>query len=246
MTVTLHDFVMLGTTVPEPSKKDERIYVCSAGWHPDFGLIRIYPLARQAAPRRWSKSTVKVERNPRDSRRESWRIAGDRHNPSINDAFVYRGHASHADRAELLDRCLAKHVPTSIPEANESRASLALVTPEAVEFELEHNQDSPDSPQLRLFDSPAEPSNVGAKRFPYIPRLRFTDVSDHRLMLRDWGVYEWMRKYPGREREIPSALHLGHSSALLVGNLNHQRNAWVVISVLNIAANQLSLALEAS
>lgn len=240
MTITLHDFVMLGTTVPEPSKKDERVYVCSAGWHPDFGLIRIYPLARRAVPRRWSKSTVRVERNPQDSRRESWRIAGDRHDPNINEAFVQTGQVSRADRMDLSEWCRTKHVPTSIAEANDLKASLALVTPDAIDVELEHNIDSPDSPQLRLFDSPTAPPTSGAKRFPYVPRLRFHDTSDHRLMLRDWGAYEWMRKYPGREAEVAKALHLGPTSALLVGNLNSHRRAWVVISVLNVAVQQMT------
>jgi hypothetical protein len=51
--VILDDFVMLGTTVPEPNSSG-RVFVCSAGVSDeDRRLIRIYPLARRGAPKRW-------------------------------------------------------------------------------------------------------------------------------------------------------------------------------------------------
>lgn len=240
MTITLESAVLLGTTVPEPSRTDERIYVCSAWWHDDFGLLRIYPLGKYQPPRRWNLYDIKVERNPRDSRNESWTIAGDRTAPDINRTLINRGKLQQSKRGDLIGWARRKHLPTSIAEANDKRASLALIEPQWTEIELEHNADSPDSPQLKLFDAGLPPSQ-GAKRFPYIPRVRFNDGSDHRLMLRDWGVYEQMRKHPGREREMDRWLHLGPKSALLVGNLNNQRNAWVVISVLNVRNAQMSL-----
>lgn len=236
MSITLRGFVMLGTTVPEPSRKENRTYVCSAGWHPDLGLIRIYPLAVRDVPRRWHVYDVTVERNPRDNRAESWRLAGDRRDPYANHQFHLTGKWSQADRESLIGLC----EPTTIAEANQRRASLALVRPDGLEFELEANLDSPDSPQFSLFDADLPPLE-GAKRFPFIPRLRFHDGSAHRLMFRDWGAYEFMRKYPGRERDLPSGLHLGPRSVLLVGNQNNQRNAWLVISVLNIDSGQLTL-----
>lgn len=242
MTLTFEGFTMLGTTVPEPAKSDaNRLYVCSAGYQPDLGLVRIYPLGRVGAPKRWSVSSVTVERNPKDSRRESWKLAGDRSHENVNSQFRRIGEWSRSDRERLLELCSSRKVPTSITEANERRLSLALVEPDHLDFEIEHNADSPDSPQLRLF-SDGLPEPLGAKRFPQIPRLVFTsEGTRHRLMLRDWGAYEYMRKNPNRVSELPSALHLGPRSALLVGNLNHQRNAWVVISVLNVRIAQLAL-----
>lgn len=237
MTVTLNGFVMLGTTVPEPSKRDNRIYVCSAGWHPDLGLVRVYPLGRKSAPRRWSLNTIEVERNPQDSRAESWRIAGDRTAWDVNTHFRHTGEVRKHNRDMILDD---KRIPRSIAEANERRASLAIIQPEHIGFDVEHNPDSPDSPQLALF-ADGLPPREGARRFPYIPRLIIDGDAQRNLQIRDWGAFEFMRKYPGREREIPQALHLGPSSVLLVGNLNQHRTVWVVISVLNIASRQLTL-----
>lgn len=240
--MTLDDFVMLGKTVPEPNS-DGRVFVCSAGYSPTLRkLVRIYPLARHASPRRWSVSTVALERNMSDSRDESFKLTGDRSpgaHEHINQAFATTGSVPPARRPEMLRR----HVVDSIREANDRRLSLAVLHPQALELEFEHNPGSPDSPQQALFDLGAlEPTpRAGARRFPFIPRLRFRDTAgDHRLMLRDWGVYELMRKHGNlvdlhegeRRRFVADALHLDPDCSLLVGNLANQRTAWLVISVL--------------
>lgn len=232
--ITIDDFVMLGKTVPEPTRSDGRVFVCSAGISVQLGhLVRVYPLAQREAPERWSVSTVSLERNPADSRHESWKIAGDRSpgaHERINRSFVTAGKIPGSKRAGLL----ARHAVPSIAEANARRISLAVVHPSSMELDFEFNPSSPDSPQLALFDDGAEKPKAGAKRFAYIPRLWFTDEGGtHHLMLRDWGCFEFMRKYgDGRRRELTAALRLDKSCSLLVGNLSNQRNAWLVISVL--------------
>lgn len=240
--MTIDDFVMLGTTVPEP-KSDGRIFVCSAGYSATLrSLVRVYPLARKGAPTRWSVSTVKLERNPEDSRIESFKLAGDRtpaNHSTINSLFRIDDMFPKAGRADLLRKCAVG----SIAEANDraNRLSLAIIHARNMELEFEHNPSSPDSPQLALFPLDGEEPQ-GARRFPFIPRLHFDDEQGHhRLMLRDWGVYELMRKNNNlaliteseRRKYVGGALHLDPSCSLLVGNLNNQRNAWLVISVLH-------------
>lgn len=229
----LDDFVMLGTTVPEPNS-DGRVFVCSAGVSPERrSLVRIYPLARRNIPQRWNVHHVPVELNPQDSRRESYKIRGDRSigmHDRINERFTVVDRVRPGNRARLLSPYWAG----SIKEANARRMSLAIVKPEALDLYFEHNPDSPDSPQLALFDDGADRVTEGARRFPYIPRLYFRDEGgEHRLMLRDWGCYELMRKTPERRTQMADALHLGPKSSLLIGNFNNQRTAWLVISVLN-------------
>lgn len=245
----LDDFVMLGTTVPEPTS-DNRVFVCSAGYSATMrSLIRVYPLARFGAPTRWSVNTVKLDRNPKDWRNESFQLAGDRRpgvHQHINRVFDATDVVPPGARAPLLRKC----VVASIAEANDRRLSLAVVHADAMELEFEHNAASPDSPQMALFDLPGQQQTSGARRFPYIPRLRFRDeAGPHRLMLRDWGVYELMRKHNNltdmsdaqRRRYVGEALHLDPSCSLLIGNLNNQRNAWLVISVLRGLREQPSL-----
>lgn len=235
----LDDFVMLGTTVPEPNS-DGRVFVCSAGYSAELRrLVRIYPLARHSIPNRWGVYRVPVELNPKDSRPESYRIASDRScsaHSSINAAFTRVGEVRPNARPDLLSKAFVG----SIREANERRLSLAVVHPHHLDLTFDFNPESPDSPALTLFDPGPRPE-VGAKRFPYIPRLRFADdAGEHRLMLRDWGVYERMRKAEGfadwtpteRRDHISGALHLDPSCSLLIGNLNQHRTSWLVIAVL--------------
>lgn len=236
------DFIMLGKTVPEP-QSDGRVFVCSAGYSAELrSLIRIYPLARKDAPRRWSISRVPLERNTKDSRAESWKLAGDRsadRHGNINKVFETYSKVKGMQTRDVLDD--DRVWVSSIKEANERRISLALLAPKGTpEVIYEHNANSPDSPQLKLFTDGLPPAQ-GAKRFPYMPRLAFDDdKGGHRLMLRDWGCYERMRKAPGA-LDLEDCLSLGPDSRLLIGNLNSHRTAWLVISVLNIGDAQMSL-----
>lgn len=250
--MVLDDFVMLGTTVPEPCH-DGRVFVCSAGWSAERrSLVRIYPLARRDIPRRWGTYRVPVELNPDDRRVESYKVAGDRSpgaHERINEQFVPVGALTRSQRPGALRGAFVR----SIAEANERRLSLALirpVKPEAMEVFFEHNPTSPLSPQCRLFEPPPPPGpppapgttwapeHAGSKRFPYLPRLRYWDQDGkHEHQLRDWGCYELMRKHQDApayfQAHMAEALHLGPGSCVLVGNMSHQRTAWLVIAVLN-------------
>ena len=233
--MTLDDFVMLGTTVPEPNS-DGRVFVCSAGVSPEYGkLIRIYPLARRNVPHRWGVYRVPLERNPKDNRPESFKIAGDRSpgaHEDINTAFEpVRPRVPQTERIAMLRR----YVVGSIKEANAKRLSLAIIHPDMIELTFEHNPESPLSPQMALFDMPGEKPS-GARRFAWMPRLKFHDqLGWNNLMLRDWGTFELQRKRGGDyfRQNLGGALHLDENSSLLVGNLCNQRTAWLVISVLN-------------
>jgi hypothetical protein len=237
--ITLDGFVMLGKTVPEPSKREpDRTYVCSAGWQPDLGLIRIYPLGVRQPPGRWSISRVTVERNPGDARPESWRLPGDRRNPHINEAFQPTGTFTPTQRLQLLPE-LDKWTVGSITEANQRRMSLAVILPDRIEMRLDIADGSPDSPQLSLFDVDAPTG----RRFDTIPRLWFPGGHHNGLLMRDWGCFEWMRKHPGNATALGDALHLGPATALLIGNLANHRTTWITISALNIRDPQTALPL---
>lgn len=248
--ITVHDFVMLGKTVPEESKRTGRVMVCSAGYSPTLRrLIRVYPLARAAAPQTWSVNEVALERNPDDSRDESFKLAGDRRpgaHERINRTFRRVGGVSEAARMLLFHKSV--FVP-SIAEANAKRLSLAIIKPTDMRLEFEYNPESPESPELTLFDLDERPGR-GAKRFPYIPRLRFQDDDgEHFLQLREWGVYELMRKHDyladmthaERVRYVGGALRLDSTCSLLVGNMNNQRTVWLVISILRGLRGERSL-----
>lgn len=243
MTITVHNFVMLGKTVPEERRSDGREFVCSAGYVDDLGLIRIYPLARAGAPHRWSRNTVSLQRNPRDSRSESWQLAGDRtpeQHPVINlREFVQTGEVKQSARGQLVPD---KYFVDSIAQANRERRSLALIRPQDLDltWTAVDSQAPVDMQQLELLELPPRTDGKPTR----IPRLRFRDQEgQHCLQLREWGVYELIRKngLTYASSHAASALRLGDSSSLLIGNLNAHRTTWLVIGVLNLGASQPAL-----
>src|SRR4051812_8364774 len=128
----LERFVMLGKTVPE-ANSDGRHFVCTAGYSLELRQpIRIYPMARRNCPARWSVSRIPIERNGRDTRRESWKIRGDRR-PGAHD-FIngviepVLGKISPAMQREIVNDLRA----SSLKAANDRRASLCVVMPDDI------------------------------------------------------------------------------------------------------------------
>lgn len=231
--MTLDDFVMLGKTVPE-ANSDGRQFVCTAGFSLELGQpIRIYPMARYNCPARWSVSQVPVERNPKDSRAESWKIKGDRSPGAhqwINNVIapVLRS-VSIAVQREIVAALTVR----SLHEANARRMSLCVLLPDDLpHLELESGDVAEMAPTPDMFGF--TPQLPVAARFKWHPRLRFIDQDGHRhdLMLRDWGCYELMRKHGDEYApKISEALNLLTAPPLLCGNLNRFRNSWLIISV---------------
>jgi hypothetical protein len=241
----LDDFVMLGKTVPE-ANSDGRQFVCTAGY--SFELqqaVRIYPMARFNCPPRWSLSRIPLERNPKDSRSESWKIRGDRrpgpHN-NINDmiAPVEKRIALETQRA-----IVAALTTPSIKKANNEQCSLCIVLPEDVpRLDFEPGATAQMAPTPDLFGQ--TPDLPVAERFKWHPRLRFADQDGrHDLMLRDWGCYELMRKHGDAALSImDEALNLSTAPPLLCGNLNQFRNSWLIISVFSGAVHARPTVIE--
>lgn len=233
----LDDFIMLGTTVPEPNN-DGRVFVCSAGVSPELKrLIRIYPLARRSIPNRWRMYRTPLERNPKDSRHESFQVQGNRtvgYHQWINTRFdeMKKDYPKTA-RASLLE----PFVHGSIQQANSKRISLTILQPDNIDLYFKKNEDASEDEQYTLFDTGEEDQPpIGARRFELMPRIRFRDEGGpHDLMLRDWGAFELQRKHgPAYFRDnLAGALSLTSESSILVGNMNNKRNTWLVISVLN-------------
>lgn len=248
MTIHADGFVMLGKTRPE-ARADGREFICSAGYQPDLGLIRIYPLARRYAPARWSQTRVALQRNPKDPRKESWQLAGDRSvdtHPLINrEVFTQAGpDVPPSARGDLIPE---RFYVDSVSQANTERRSLALLRPDDAEiiWTRPDRRDEQDMHQLELLSLSAL-GGAAPDRPDRIPRLRFTDGTEHRLQLRDWGVYELIRKHglDYAADNLTSALHLDGNSVLLIGNILRHQTSWLVISVLSLTSRQMQLPID--
>jgi len=69
----MDDLVVLGNAVPDEIS-DHRKTVCTAGYSPKHGLIRVYPVPPGTSMKRWHVVEISLERNPQDTRVESWKI----------------------------------------------------------------------------------------------------------------------------------------------------------------------------
>lgn len=249
------DFTMLGTTVPEPNKDptDRHFYVCSAGWSPDHGLVRLYPwYLGEDIPRKWSRVRVKVERHPYDHRPETWRPVGQ---------YVMGEDLSRTKKAKYCSEVLSsleEYIVPGIDAANSDRKSLTLVRPSDWLFKLHRNDDAECEPSYGLYDRSGR-ALKSAERFAHKPRLHFwtperiaagwkgktADARPHQLQFRDWGIFELMR----READKISAMspedqnqYVGGrlvkymregESLLLLGNYAQYRGTWLIVSELH-------------
>lgn len=219
----IDDFIMLGRTVPEASKKHGMV-VCSAGYSRELRqFLRVYPLSPLARVPRWSQCRLSLRRNSEDSRQESWRLQEDQ-------PVAVTGKAIKSDEFYAL----AKMASPSIAVLNAQRASLGIIQPTAIQGRFDGMQ--PQEERIPdLFGS-----DLGIKKRP---RLLFADADgDHDIQLRDWGSYEFLRKQPeSKHYHIWSALNLDNDQyehLLFVGNHNQHRNNWLVIGVISEKTKQ--------
>jgi hypothetical protein len=219
------DFIMLGRTVPEESKK-HGITVCSAGYSKEMReLLRIYPLPRHNGIEKWTQCVVPLRRNSSDNRKESWRIncAGD----SSNDALGSISVVGKSNRKEEFD-FLKSMASDSIKKLNEDRKSLAIVAPSYIKGRLEPVDGVDPYYQMTIWE------RQGEGRLDINPRVQF-HLADgfHDLQFREWGAHELIRKNREDADDLFDVLNFtnpAYEHLLLIGNMNQHRNNWLVIS----------------
>ena len=211
----VEDFVCLGRTVPEQSKKYGH-RVCCAGYSRELNqLIRVYPLMVRNPVKCRGVYRMHLERNPSDGRRESWKLK-----PGSTIEQV-------ATNGFCLDD-LHDFIVPSVQFANENRMSLAVVDVNA-SGEFAERAGVSNAEQLELFDDLRD-AGFGASAVDIAPYLVFADDGGmHRLQVREWGCYEFIRKRRQDAAKLGGNLALHRRQLLVIGNMNHRRNVWLVI-----------------
>lgn len=227
----VEDFVMLGRTVPEMSKK-HGLVVCSAGYSKELRqFMRVYPITVFDKVPRWSTCRIKLRRNKHDSRFESWRLQ------EINEIDI----TGKVKREEEFD-FLKGQVKGSIAELNKERASLGMLAPVIKNWRFDDMRVNEEF-LLSLFPDEHKKTKK--------PRLMFTDShGEHDLQIRDWGTHLFLKNQPiEKHSNLWAALKFTdptYKHLLFVGNHNNHRTSWLVISVIsNRTEQQLSLQLNA-
>jgi len=228
----IDDFIVLGKTVPEKSKKyGEK--VCMAGLSTEMkSLLRLYPIDIYSKIPTRSTLVVEVERNNLDSRLESWTLK-DRSTWSIRSVGEKVG------KAQLIE-VLESQVAQSIDNLNENRKSLGVLKVDSFDIIMKTRKNIDNDLQLKLFDDFQEFAGFKtASDYFQIPYFRINGDDKQRcLQIREWGVYELIRKgeesnQPISAIDIKKALHIKDNSTvyLVVGNMNNVRNVWIIIKV---------------
>ena len=247
MTQRIDDVIILGRGVPERIS-DGRVTVCVAGYSREIGFVRLYPTRIDSPLKNWNIVSVEVERNPKDSRLESWKFPDSRVGyEHINDHMEVRGDLPKESRMGLVEQLCS----TCVSDINDKHSSLGIVKPAILRPYLATNQMNRQS-FTPLFDF-IEHSDISTKRdYPLEPRIEYRCGENcksrqrHDQQLLDWGCYQWMKKHPGNEQQIWRNLHFGEHDYLhyfLVGNQANQRTSYMVINVLRQKLSMLQMAL---
>lgn len=228
----LSDFICYVRTVPEESKKYGK-RVCMAGVSAEYGSpIRIYPMLLDVPLKARHMAQLDVIKNPDDNRRESYKL--------IDAVDSVR---SISERAMVsVDGIFesAKRIGYStIRRLNEERASLGFICPVGKpSIRMVARNELTDPRQQLLFDEFAEDAQKHEFRFgathPLIPYVDFWDEDGrHSLQLREWGAFEFLRKYPDNPNGLLRLTHANEDRefVVMVGNQMHNRTSWMALSV---------------
>lgn len=229
----LHDLVILGRTVPEESHK-YGVRVCLAGHSEQLGgLVRVYPVLVDAPLKSRHRAILAVERNPQDSRQESYKLL---------DAVgaVKAVSPSPVLSTAAVTALAERHQVASIAELNRGKLSLGFVAVRGRPVLEWHTKDTCADPrQLSMLLSFQNDLRVAqfltGKDYARVPYLTFHDrEGKHSLQLREWGCFEYLRQCDGTVNDLHERLRLADPRRewfVLVGNMTPHRNVWLVIQL---------------
>jgi hypothetical protein len=227
----IDDFICLGRTVPEESKK-YGAKVCMAGVSVELGsLMRVYPLPVQNPIKSRHECTLELQRNLQDNRRESWKLK------NRGDSIVLVSEKP-AVATEGIRPLLERFQAASIRELNQKRLSLGVLELKECRGYFRERAAVPHPDQGMLFEVADE--CFGANAIDLAPYIEFWDEEGHHheLQIREWGCYEWIRK----ERERASQLwaNLGFLTGkrvwAVVGNQANRRTSWLIIKTFLVSS----------
>ena len=236
-TMHVEDFIVLGRTVPEDSRKyGQRI--CMAGYSPEnHQFLRVYPLlvpvsenADKNGFRARHVYSMDLRRNSHDSRAESWRLQ-DENNPTV----TAWDKATEIPKSKIVE-WMKRHTVPSIQVLNDCRLSLGVLQVGANEWQgYSVPRDSPDQSEAdrTLFEDLAAP-DLDSNAVRFAPYIRFRDSGgEHNLQVREWGAYQLLANptYAERPESLWSAsgYRTGHGLLLVVGNMCNHRSNWLII-----------------
>ena len=233
--IRIDDMVVLGRSSPD-NLSDGRASVCVAGHSKARGFIRLYPTRMDSPLKVWNIVSVAVEKNPTDSRSESWKIKGSKAEwRNLSNKIDVVGNLRHGARLAYIDTV----VSGCVTDLNDSRRSIGIVKPLERSCYLSERSDYDPDTQKTLYGG-VVPSDKHS--FKHQPRVHYRcseckSANGHDQQILEWGVYEWFRKHPGAEEQVWENLFSKEKHQdifFLVGNQARRLTSFMVISILRI------------
>lgn len=235
----LKDVLILGQAAPVEIKGGRKS-ICTAGWSPHEGMIRLYPVPTTTKARMWSQIEVPVVKNNQDVRYESWKIEGSKSEWDVLSKKVkdVGKITSKPQKLKLLSQIMKKHSYDCVNDLNDKKGSLGIIEPEILETTFEDRKKFQETVQLTL-DS--EVRFLTSENFKKIPVIKYrcpnckTKNRFHKQQLLAWEAYEWMRNNKGSVEQLWENLHLNDSEwqkYFLVGNQAYHLKSFMIISVI--------------
>ncbi len=242
-TMHVEDFVVLGRTVPEDSRKYGQ-KVCMAGYSAENNqFLRVYPLlvpvggdADSNGFRARHRYVLDLQRNPQDTRSESWRVS-DEKQPTQTPWKL----APETKKNTLLE-WLDKRVVPSIRALNDCKMSIGVIRVSSGNWRgVMVPRGAPEKSEsvVSLFDDLDDQAHFSHQvrliaKVEYAPYIHFSDAEgSHELQIREWGAYMLLAKDEYADK--PEALWgaSGYRSTkdlyLVIGNMMNHRKNWLVI-----------------
>lgn len=231
--LTISEIIVLGTAVPEQTKNNGKT-VCVAGWADDLGFVRIYPCRADYGIKRWSRlRNVRVKRNPKDNRIESYKLDSER-------SFDFGGSIeSPHDKIDLMDSVKQN----CVYQVRDNMLSLGLIKINSpIEYIVDENplfskqesiatQDDKYQWLLTKQDFALQP------KFKFFCGDRCFSKKGHSLSVIEWGGFEWVRKFPDKINNLADNWKINNPAFdiyVLVGNMAQFRNSFIIISVIPV------------
>ncbi len=234
--MVIDDLIILGRGCPEEIRNGRRT-ICTAGYSPKLGFIRLYPTRWDAPLKRWSIVKVPVEKpiSPTfNGRNESWKIIGSKREwERLSDKIEVIGKFPRKEQPNLIKSLVSK----CVNDIHDNGDSLGIIEPTILKHYFEE-QDLVTSVQTNLF---GELRVKIKEEFQFEPRIKYecsgcrVGRGFHDQQLLEWGAYEWMRKYPEDKEQVWENLGLDneeYDKFFLVGNMHQYPTSFLIVSIL--------------
>lgn len=225
------EYIVIAKTIPEISKRDGREYSCTVGYSPQLGFIRVYPVPLNGF-KRWHKYIIEVEKNNRDTRKESWKLSSMTRIDNfigIEKDIILVGKVNKENIISMFH-----HIESpSISRLNEDRKSIGVIKTNQLKPYWDVNKNFVNTAQYNLFEdvSCIETSVFTKDQYLKESRISFYDLDgSHDLQLNDWQYYEYQRKF-GAKKDAFRYINSDKENYVLIGNMYQYRNIWLGLGV---------------